>query len=127
MKFLITENKLSQLIQHMIDHEVKFLKTLSDDLGTDIYDDDFPHYNYIGNKVMNDIMNIEKIEVISDDTKLQGGKLNRVIVVPVNVYYKSPKLGYIDFSQILETIEEKVKSLMGVDVLIRKRHSIEVD
>ena len=87
----------------MIDHEVKFLKTLSDDLGTDIYDDDFPHYNYIGNKVMNDIMNIEKIEVISDDTKLQGGKLNRVVVVPVNVYYKSPKLGYIDFSQILNS------------------------
>ena len=127
MKFLITENKLSQVIQHMIDHEVEFLKTLSDDLGTDIYDDEFPQYNYIGDRVMSNIVNIKKIEVITDDTELMGGKLNRVIVVPVNVYYISPKLGYIDFSEILQTIQDKVRSLIGVDVLIRKRKSIEVD
>ena len=127
MKFLITENKLSQVIQHMIDHEVEFLKTLSDDLGTDIYDDEFPQYNYIGDRVMSNIVNIKKIEVITDDTKLMGGSSNRVIVVPVNIYYISPKLGYIDFSEILQTIQDKVRSLIGVDVLIRKRKSIEVD
>lgn len=127
MKFLITENKLSQVIQHMIDHEVEFLKTLSDDLGTDIYDDEFPQYNYIGDRVMSNIVNIKKIEVITDDTQLMGGSSNRVIVVPVNIYYISPKLGYIDFSEILQTIQDKVRSLIGVDVLIRKRKSIEVD
>lgn len=127
MKFLITENKLSQVIQHMIDHEVEFLKTLSDDLGTDIYDDEFPQYNYIGDRVMTNIVNIKKIEVITDDTQLMGGSSNRVIVVPVNIYYISPKLGYIDFSEILQTIQDKVRSLIGVDVLIRKRKSIEVD
>jgi hypothetical protein len=127
MKFLITENKLSQVIQHMIDHEVEFLKTLSDDLGTDIYDDEFPQYNYIGDRVMSNIVNIKKIEVITDDTELMGGSSNRVIVVPVNIYYISPKLGYIDFSEILQTIQDKVRSLIGVDVLIRKRKSIEVD
>lgn len=125
MKFLISENRLKNILQASLDDAVLYLKKLSDDLGSDIYDMDDESYGYIGFRVMEDIQVINKIKIVGDEPKMSGGNLNKSVTIYVDVYYSPVHFANVDLKDLFETLEIRMTRQLGFQVFIKK-NSIKV-